>query len=86
MTKTTLTWRNNFDERQLKEIDFDQLYLLHFRHGTDGHNVRIVVAQLAHILDQVETTLTDLAQGGSQEAKDLLELLPLLKYVPKETT
>lgn len=49
-----LTWRQLFSERQLKEIDFCRVYSKDFNHGTDGHNIRLVVAQMAELLDQIQ--------------------------------
>jgi hypothetical protein len=44
-------WRELFDDRQRKEIKLDQLYLAEYGHGTDGHNIRIIVAKFANLLD-----------------------------------
>lgn len=44
-------WRNRFDERQLKEIDFSILYAEQFHHGTDGHNAKLIIARMASLLD-----------------------------------
>jgi len=51
VVKREASWRGNFDERQLKEIDFCIVYKKQFCHGTDGHNIRIIVADMASILD-----------------------------------
>lgn len=45
-------WRNNFDERQQKEIAFDEIYAAQFAHGTEGHNARLVIAKMAKLLDE----------------------------------
>lgn len=44
-------WETHFDERQRKEISFCLLYADDFAHGTDGHNIRLIVAKLARLLD-----------------------------------
>lgn len=44
-------WREAFDERQLKEIMFSWIYNRDFKHGTDGHNGKIIIAQMANLLD-----------------------------------
>lgn len=47
-------WRTLFDERQLKEIDFDCLYADVYHHGTEGHNARLIIAKMARLLDMGE--------------------------------
>jgi hypothetical protein len=43
-----------FDERQQKEIRFSRLYATdEFRHGTDGHNAKLVIARMAWLLDKL---------------------------------
>lgn len=44
-------WETHLDERQLKEIAFCRVYKDGFAHGTDGHNIRLIVAKLAELLD-----------------------------------
>lgn len=44
-------WKEIFDERELKEIKFNIEYFLNYRHGTDGHSLRMIIAKLATILD-----------------------------------
>lgn len=51
-------WLKHFDERQQKEIDFARLYASDFRHGTDGHNAKLIIAQMAEILTNQEQALT----------------------------
>lgn len=36
-----------FDQRQLKEIKFNLYYAQFLKHGTDGHNLRLLNAQFA---------------------------------------
>lgn len=45
-------WREEFDDRQLKEIRFSQVYLEDFDHGTDGHNAKRIIAKMAKLLDE----------------------------------
>lgn len=47
-------WYKALDERQQSEIEFNQLYDLSFAHGTDGHNIRVLVAKLARELARYE--------------------------------
>lgn len=47
-------WFKHFDDRQLNEIQFSQIYLTQFNHGTDGHNAKIIIAKFADILDKLE--------------------------------
>lgn len=49
--RTQPAWKAQFTERELKEIAYCQLYQRDFAHGTDGHNIRLIVAKLAAILD-----------------------------------
>lgn len=44
-------WETHFDERQRKEIAFCLVYADDFAHGTDGHNIRLIVAKMARLLD-----------------------------------
>lgn len=44
-------WETHFDERQRKEIAFCLVYADNFGHGTDGHNIRLIVARMAQLLD-----------------------------------
>lgn len=44
-------WRTHFTERQLKEIEFCRIYKEKFGHGTDGHNARLIIAEMAELLD-----------------------------------
>lgn len=44
-------WIGQFDERQQKEIAFSVEYAAHFRHGTDGHNAKLIIAQMVQMLD-----------------------------------
>lgn len=52
-----MKWMESFDERQRKEIEFARLYDEKFRHGTDGHNAKIIIAQMAVALDRIEKIL-----------------------------
>ena len=51
------TWQTHFDNRQLKEIAYCQVYATKdFRHGTDGHNTKLIIAKLIELLETVEVT------------------------------
>lgn len=52
--KTMDHWTAQFTERELKEIEFDKLYQTEFSHGTDGHNMRIIIAKLVAIIERME--------------------------------
>lgn len=52
--RARMDWRQHFDERQLKEIEFCRQYAEKYAHGTDGHNIRLIVAKLADLLDEGE--------------------------------
>ena len=47
----SMDWRSEFDERQLKEIEFCILYATNFKHGTDGHNAKMIIAKMVELLD-----------------------------------
>ncbi len=52
-----MSWLNNFDERQQKEIEFSILYLNQFEHGTDGHNAKVIIAKMADMLNKIHYAL-----------------------------
>jgi hypothetical protein len=52
-----MDWKSNFDERELKEIEFCLLYKKQFGHGTAAHNLRIIVAKMASILNNAESVI-----------------------------
>lgn len=43
-------WFDVLEERQQKEILFDTEYADRFNHGTDGHTLRIIIADMAEQL------------------------------------
>jgi hypothetical protein len=53
-----IDWRTSFDERQLKEINFDTIYADGFAHGTAGHNERLIIAKMAELLDLITSNMT----------------------------
>ncbi len=52
--KKSSSWRNHFDEHQLKEIDFCEIYIKNFNHGTDGHSTKLIIAKMTELLDKIE--------------------------------
>lgn len=46
-----LMWRQGLSIREAKEVEFAQLYVRDFGHGTDGDSRLRVVAKLASLLD-----------------------------------
>lgn len=52
-----LDWRRDFDERELKEVSFSQVYATGFAHGTAGHNRLMLIAKMAEQLDRYESLL-----------------------------
>lgn len=52
-------WRDFFDERQLKEIEFANLYSEDFHHGTDGHNAKMIMASMTNLLDTFARKLAE---------------------------
>ncbi len=47
-------WRDALDNRQRAEVEFCELYAQKFAHGTDGHNIRMLVYQLVLELDDLQ--------------------------------
>lgn len=54
-----MDWKSNFDERELKEIEFCVLYKQQFNHGTQAHNLRVIVAKMVSILDNAESVIDE---------------------------
>ncbi|GAF68166.1 unnamed protein product [marine sediment metagenome] len=52
-----MDWKSNFDERELKEVEFCVLYKQQFSHGTNAHNLRVIVAKMASILSNAESVI-----------------------------
>lgn len=51
-------WHKHFTERQIKEINYCLVYSTdEFRHGTDGHNIKMIVAQMAAMLNKIHYAL-----------------------------
>jgi hypothetical protein len=44
-------WRDQFTEREQKEIKLAEVYYEQFSHGTTGHNQLIIIARMSHLLD-----------------------------------
>lgn len=53
-----LQWRAFFDERQLKEINFDVIYAEDFAHGTGDHNARLIIARMENLLNVISDAIT----------------------------
>jgi hypothetical protein len=47
-------WTVGFDERQRKQIAFARVYARDYKHGADGHNNMVIIAQMADLLDKSE--------------------------------
>lgn len=54
-----MDWKSNFDERQMREIEFCVMYSEQFGHGTLGHDLRVVVAKMVSILDNAQSLVND---------------------------
>ena len=45
-------WRTALlNDRQQKEVAFSELYVREFNHGATGHNLYVIIARLAELLD-----------------------------------
>ena len=47
-------WKKLLDERQQKELEFAELYVAEFHHGTDGHSRLMLLAKLSELLTRIE--------------------------------
>jgi len=47
-------WSSEFTAREMQEINFNCCYEQNFNHGTDAHNMRIIIAKLVHLLNKCE--------------------------------
>ena len=70
-----MTWQEHFTERELKEIEYCKVYQRDFNHGTDGHNIRLIVAKMATILNLRDTVL--IADNELEEVKRGIFAIPL---------
>jgi hypothetical protein len=52
-----MTWIDDLDPRQQKELDFARTYASKYAHGTDGHHRLMLIAELARRLDAMEREL-----------------------------
>ena len=52
-----MDWKSNFNDRELKEIEFCVLYAQQFNHGTVGHNAKTIIATMVSILDNAESII-----------------------------
>ncbi|MBK8200236.1 MAG: hypothetical protein IPK75_17965 [Acidobacteria bacterium] len=63
----TSDWRTTFlNDRQQKELAFSELYVRDFNHGATGHNLYVIIARLAELLDVASgaKTLPPPVEGG----------------------
>jgi hypothetical protein len=63
-------WGRQFDDRQMQEIKFSCLYARDFKHGTDGHNAKLIIAKFVELLDQRVPTVHQEEASRTQELKD----------------
>lgn len=52
VTAVNANWRNELDERQLKEVRLAEHYAENYSHGTSGHLGYMTLAKLASLLDK----------------------------------
>lgn len=55
-------WRSELDERQRSELMFALMYEADYHHGTDGHGRLMLIAKLAHLLDELTDTAIALSE------------------------
>ena len=63
-TKHRLYWMNQLDEREKGLIDSCRLYAENDPPGLPGHNLFMLVAKLAELLDTRTGEMTELPIGG----------------------
>ena len=63
-----------FNERQIKEIEFCQIYAENFSHGTDGHNAKLIISKLVDIIHEIENT-AEQAQTDTEFSNYVDEIL-----------
>lgn len=75
-------WLNNFDERQQKQIEWSILYAKHFSHGDDGHNAKLIIAQMAKrldvlsdLLDRISTVFYDPSLSPEVAMKQVADMM-----------
>lgn len=61
-------WLMLFDARQQSEINFNVVYAREFRHGTNGHNERIVMARFYDLVN----LLSGEVPGVQEKVEELL--------------
>lgn len=42
-----------FDDRQMKQIEFSQIYAKQFHHGADGHNNMMIIGKLIDVIKEL---------------------------------
>lgn len=55
---------NGFSDREIAECKLATIYERQFRHGTDGHNRLVIIAQLVDMLERVENGEISLSRSG----------------------
>lgn len=56
-------WMGYFSDEQQKEIEFSCVYDKNYRHGTDGHNSKIIIARFSLMLGRVTELVAKAAHG-----------------------
>jgi hypothetical protein len=65
-----MNWFKDFNERQQKEIEFSRIYAGQFRHGTDGHNAKLIITKMCNILDGIQTAYDNWDKDDLQKTRD----------------
>lgn len=60
-------WMGYFSDEQQKEIEFSCVYDKNYRHGTDGHNSKIIIARFSLMLGRVTEITTKLAHSQFEQ-------------------
>lgn len=60
-------WRSVLNERELKEVEFCEMYKRSFNHGTPGHNHMILIAILAEELDRLHGMIQPRTQENENQ-------------------
>ena len=50
-------WKDIFDKREINDIEYSITYKQHFNRITPGHNLRMIIAKMADLLDMAEMVI-----------------------------
>jgi len=81
INEAIMDWKRDLTERDLKEVEFAQLYERDFGHGTVGHNQLLIIAKLAKNAKLAAETATGLTALSDREANRVYALVSTLRAI-----